>query len=153
VVDGIKMPADEFHPIGVAYRQHGGGQFLRSEIEVIDCPTFIDNKLTFRDWLHKMPIFFSTFVKIILISHLPKKLRPLAGPLLTVAADDAGCSRYLRLQGSHWSRCLRPPENQIGLVAEWLGRALQKLLQQFESARDLKQYLPKNRPLGGFFFE
>lgn len=36
-----------------------------------------------------------------------------------------------------------------GLVAEWLGRALQKLVQRFESARDLR----KNRlcKLGRFF--
>ena len=27
--------------------------------------------------------------------------------------------------------------NKNGLVAEWLGRALQKLVQRFESARDL----------------
>jgi hypothetical protein len=36
-----------------------------------------------------------------------------------------------------------------GSVAEWLGRALQKLLQRFESARDL-QLSPGN---GGFYFK
>ena len=36
-----------------------------------------------------------------------------------------------------------------GSVAEWLGRALQKLLQRFESARDLQQS-PGN---GGFYFK
>ena len=30
--------------------------------------------------------------------------------------------------------------NNNGPVAEWLGRALQKLVQQFESARDLTHY-------------
>ena len=35
---------------------------------------------------------------------------------------------------------------QKGPVAEWLGKALQKLLQRFESARDLfLQLLPKTR--------
>lgn len=33
--------------------------------------------------------------------------------------------------------------NQHGPVAEWLGRALQKLLQRFESARDLQLTPPK----------
>ena len=33
-------------------------------------------------------------------------------------------------------RCNFAP--QSGLVAEWLGKALQKLVQRFESARDLK---------------
>ena len=38
-----------------------------------------------------------------------------------------------------------------GLVAEWLGRALQKLLQRFESARDLND---ESRPAiaGTVFF-
>lgn len=31
------------------------------------------------------------------------------------------------------------PDSKSGPVAEWLGRALQKLLQQFESARDLEK--------------
>ena len=39
--------------------------------------------------------------------------------------------------------------NRIGPVAEWLGKALQKLLQRFESARDLKTY--KTNPFVGFF--
>lgn len=33
---------------------------------------------------------------------------------------------------------LQSNKENNGLVAEWLGRALQKLLQRFESARDLK---------------
>jgi hypothetical protein len=37
----------------------------------------------------------------------------------------------------------------VGLVAEWLGRALQKLVQRFESARDLKK--PAKRSACGFF--
>jgi hypothetical protein len=44
-----------------------------------------------------MPIFFSTFVKIILNSLLLKKLRPLKGPLLTMAAEvpvAAGVARF-----------------------------------------------------------
>jgi hypothetical protein len=36
-----------------------------------------------------------------------------------------------------------------GFVAEWLGRALQKLLQQFESARNLRN---RDRPPKGGFF-
>ena len=41
----------------------------------------------------------------------------------------------------------------IGLVAEWLGRALQKLLQQFESARDLPGGQDgKMTMLSAFFF-
>ncbi len=35
----------------------------------------------------------------------------------------------------------------IGRVAEWLGRGLQNLVQRFESARDLKKH-----PVGCFFF-
>jgi hypothetical protein len=41
--------------------------------------------------------------------------------------------------------------NIDGLVAEWLGRALQKLLQQFESARDLPN--KEKPPKGGFSFD
>ena len=33
-----------------------------------------------------------------------------------------------------------------GFVAEWLGRALQKLVQQFESARNLKHLEQKGLP-------
>lgn len=41
----------------------------------------------------------------------------------------------------------------VGLVAEWLGRALQKLLQQFESARDLaKASLRIDRPRTVYLF-
>jgi hypothetical protein len=36
-------------------------------------------------------------------------------------------------------RCNFAP--QSGLVAEWLGKALQKLVQRFESARDLNTFL------------
>ena len=39
---------------------------------------------------------------------------------------------------------------QKGLVAEWLGRALQKLPQRFESARDLDTKPPPI--IGGGFF-
>ncbi len=35
-----------------------------------------------------------------------------------------------------------PLENNQGPVAEWLGRALQKLVQRFESARDLQEKAP-----------
>lgn len=42
---------------------------------------------------------------------------------------------------------LCPPPKK-GLVAEWLGSALQKLLQRFESARDLT-FFPAS---AGFFF-
>jgi hypothetical protein len=35
--------------------------------------------------------------------------------------------------------CLNFAPAQNGFVAEWLGRALQKLLQQFESARNLER--------------
>jgi hypothetical protein len=33
---------------------------------------------------------------------------------------------------------------RLGPVAEWLGRALQKLPQRFESARDLKKKIIRN---------
>ena len=45
---------------------------------------------------------------------------------------------------------LCPPLQAKGIVAEWLGSALQKLLQRFESAR----YLSKENPVrssGGIF--
>jgi hypothetical protein len=42
------------------------------------------------------------------------------------------------------------PKN--GFVAEWLGRALQKLLQQFESARNLPADKRKPSILSAFFF-
>lgn len=38
-----------------------------------------------------------------------------------------------------------------GRMAEWLGRALQKLLQRFESAFDLKSVFPLIRNSKGFF--
>ena|GEM_PF-3139685 len=38
-----------------------------------------------------------------------------------------------------------------GLVAEWLGRALQKLVQQFESARDLEKRR-NSLEIGSFFY-
>ena len=43
---------------------------------------------------------------------------------------------------------LHLPSQIQGIVAEWLGRALQKLVQRFESARCLKKKLPEK---GSFF--
>ena len=40
-----------------------------------------------------------------------------------------------------------------GSVAEWLGRALQKLLQRFESARNLEEIRRKNHRKVVFLFE
>ena len=39
------------------------------------------------------------------------------------------------------------PDNRYGPLAEWLGRALQKLVQRFESARDLGILLQKKEDL------
>jgi hypothetical protein len=41
--------------------------------------------------------------------------------------------------------------NRKGPVAEWLGKALQKLLQQFESARDLQKINPSSVSGEGIF--
>ena len=46
---------------------------------------------------------------------------------------------------------LCPPSEAQGIVAEWLGSALQKLLQRFESARYLKKSRQFN--LRDFYFE
>lgn len=43
---------------------------------------------------------------------------------------------------------LCPPFKAQGIVAEWLGSALQKLLQRFESARYLRQKHPAVYPAG-----
>lgn len=45
---------------------------------------------------------------------------------------------------------LCPPSEAQGIVAEWLGSALQKLLQRFESARYLQMRNPV-RSSGGIF--
>lgn len=37
------------------------------------------------------------------------------------------------------NKMLLPLQTEQGLMAEWLGTALQKLLQRFESASDLKE--------------
>ena len=98
VFDGVEMLTNFGDAVGVAYGKDGGGEFLGTEVEVVNGAAAIDKEFAFRDWLHKLSGFFSEFDKFILI--------------------------------------LQPLKN-FGLVAEWLGRALQKLLQQFESARDL----------------
>ncbi len=43
---------------------------------------------------------------------------------------------------------LCPPLQAKGIVAEWLGSALQKLLQRFESARYLSKEIPSDLPAG-----
>ncbi len=49
------------------------------------------------------------------------------------------CFRF-RVKSNYYPDYYR--DRYIGPVAEWLGSALQKLLQRFESARDLKKRLP-----------
>ncbi len=53
----------------------------------------------------------------------------------------------LMLRIQDFSLFLHSTREKKGPVAEWLGKALQKLLQRFESARDLK----KKSPFGDFF--
>ncbi len=49
--------------------------------------------------------------------------------------------------------CLQPIKTE-GPLAEWLGKALQKLLQRFESARDLsnRSESPQISVCGDFYF-
>ena len=108
----VKIFAHFGNTAGVANGDDGGGQFFRAYIQVIYSAPGVDDQFRFSNPAHGM--FFSLL-------------------------SNGGKAVYLPAFLFKANLLNQEQEKKNGPLAEWLGRALQKLVQRFESARDLKR--------------